>query len=179
LKISHYQVNQPLADTIFKTPVPAGYSAQTMVPDPYPINVEEKLPLLGWKRLGSGPSLEKLAAGKPLFLAISDPDCEVSKSAVRAIAGISESIQKKGGVCAAISLSVAGDQAPIFKPLPYYVDPTGKLISKLRVPGTPMFLLATSKGVVTRIWYGFDPGGEAEFKKDVLDWLGKPPTPQS
>jgi hypothetical protein len=41
-----------------------------------------------------------------------------------------------------------------------------------------MFFLTTSKGIVTRVWYGFDPAGAEEFKKDALDWVGKPATPQ-
>jgi hypothetical protein len=171
MRLSNYKINLPMTNESFRTPLPAGYSPQTLPGASYPLNNGEKMPLKGWKGIGGAPDMASLAAGKPVFVAIGDPDCAVTRRVASAVGEIGKAVRAKGGVAVGISLSPAGGQAALFPGLPAYYDPSEALARELRAPGTPMFLLISSKGTVVRVWYGYDPAQRAKFVADVSEWV--------
>lgn len=177
IKTANYKINIPLEDEFFEVPPPLGFVPQTLPADAYPLNVGERITLAGWKKLAAKEELSALASGKSLFLAVTEPSCEVSKSAATVVAKLVKEIEAKGGVSAAINIDSNSTQPVAFSGLPTYVDPNGKLVESLRVPGTPLFLLVDPKGVVSRVWLGFDPAEADAFRADVLEWVGKPARP--
>lgn len=174
LAFDNYRINPDLMPADFETPLPNGYVPESLPPGSYPLNVGERFSTEGWRPLSDGPSLRDLAAGKPLFLAISDVDCEVSQRSALMVDQLAKQIAAKGGASAALSLSSSPSQAPIYRSIPNFYEPNGTADSRLRAPGTPMFLLVSPKGVVRRVWLGFDNSKSGAFVSDVLEWLTKP-----
>jgi len=170
LKVSNYRINPELKDSEFATPLPSGYVPESLPPGSYPINFGEKFDFAGWSPLGDAGSLRDLTQGKPLFLAISDSDCEVSQRSTRMVDQLANQLRSKGVACAAITLDANAGQTPVFRTLPNYYDPNGKASDRLRVPGTPMFLFVDAKGIVQRVWLGYDNAKVNEFTADVVGW---------
>lgn len=170
LTFTNYAVNKHLSDALFKTSVPKGFISQTLPGDAYPINVGEKMPLEGWKPVSGSGDLKALSQNKVLFIAIGDPHCEVSVRAARTVANLAREVEAKGGAAVAICPTSSSPQ-PVYSSLSNFYDPTGKVFDRLRTPGTPTFFLVSPRGIVTRVWYGFDTGQAAEFVKDALEWV--------
>ena len=170
LSFRNYVVGTALQDASFVTPIPKGFVPQTLPADNYPVNFQESMPLEGWKPVSGSGDLKSLAQNKVLFIAIGDPNCEVSVRAAGTVANLAKEVQAKGGVPVAISPALSSPQA-VYTTIPNFYDPTGKIFARLRIPGTPMFFLVSPKGLVTRLWYGFNEEEAAEFTKDVLEWV--------
>ena len=170
LSFRNYRVNPTLSDSSFVTEIPVGYTARTLPPDSHPIEFGESWPMDNWMPVSGSGNLKALAQNRVLFIAIGDPDCEASMRSVRAIDALAKRIEDKGGVSVAICPSQSSPK-PVYKSVPNFYDPTGRLFSRLRIPGTPIFYLVSPKGTVTRLWYGFDSAQSAEFAKDVLEWV--------
>lgn len=173
LSFSGYKINPTLSDASFRTPLPLGFVPETLPADSYPLNVGEKMSFEGWKPLSGTSSLSGMSSKKVTFLAISEPGCEVSIRSTRTIDQLKNQLESRGVACAALSLSTASNQTPVFRTLATFFDPTGKAPGLLRAPGTPLFLLVSDTGVVTRVWYGFDNGQGGNFVQDVLSWIEK------
>jgi len=170
LSFRNYVINPTLKETSFLTPIPKGFVPQTLPADNYPINFGETMPLDGWKPVSGSADLKGLANNKVLFVVIGDPNCEVSLRAAKTVAGLAKDVEAKGGVSVAICPASSAPQ-PIYTTVPNFYDPTGKLYARLRTPGTPMFFIVSPKGLITRVWLGFDPEKAGEFVKDALEWV--------
>jgi hypothetical protein len=168
--LSNYKLNADLPDASFLKPVPTGFVPQTLPGDSFPINVGEKMPWEGWTAVGEAPPLPASASGKVTLVGITDVGCEPSIRAARTFATLAEQVKGKGGNAVALWLSPSAPSESIFRTVPNYVDPSGKVAALLRAPGTPMFLLVSPRGTVTRIWLGFDPSQTAAFMADVMAW---------
>lgn len=173
VSLANYRINTDIEDSDFVTPLPNGYVPETLPPASYPINFGEKLPMDGWTPLAGAESFAGLTRDKVLFVAISDSDCDVSRRSAQAVDQLCNQLKSKGVACAAITLDASDMQAPVFRTLPNYFDPSGKASDRLRVPGTPLFLMVSPKGVVHRVWLGFDNAKVGEFTADVLGWIEK------
>ena len=172
LSFRNYLIGTEFKDASFHTPIPKGFAPQTLPADPSPIDVGEKMPLDGWKPISGSRELKGIAQNKVLFIAIGDPACEVSARAARTVANLAKEVEAKGGASVAIC-PAAQSPKPVYTTIPNFYDPTGKVFARLRTPGTPMFFLVSPRGLVTRVWYGFDNGQAAEFTKDALEWVDR------
>jgi hypothetical protein len=170
LTFKNYRANQALSEASFRTPIPKGFTPQTLPADAFPVNFGERMPLDGWKPVSGSGDIKTLAQNKVLFVAIGDPNCEVSVRAAKTVASLAKDVEAKGGISVAICPASSSPQ-PVYTTIPNFYDPTGKIYPRLRAPGTPMFFLVSPKGLVTRVWYGFDEAQAAEFVKDALEWV--------
>ena len=166
----NYVINKPVADASFAIEIPKEFVPQTLPDDSYPLNVEEKWPIEGWISVDGTASLKSIAQNKVLFIAVGDTTCEVSQRSVSAVDQLAKDVVVKGGAAIAICPTKSSPK-PIYKGVPNFYDPSGKILQRLRAPGTPIFFLVSPKGYVTRVWYGFDGALTSEFVKDVLDWV--------
>jgi hypothetical protein len=168
ISFSGYAINKPLPASTFAAQIPRGYMPFTFEDEPMPIQAGEKILSAGWvdAKTGKTVDLTQGVAGKRL-LAVVAPGCQPS---VRAL----DTVRELASSMSVIVLNVGKTPSKAWADsgLRICYDPTGKCLAKLSRPGTPFFILIDGKGIVQRLWFGFDEAGKASFKEDVLNEAG-------
>ena len=155
--------NKPVPASTFGAKIPRGFVPYTLSQEPWPIQPDRKMPLAGWvdlkTRMAAG--LDNNPPRRRLFVLVA-PDCEPSIRAMPTIRDLAAAVP-------VVILSTARNPKQwIASGLRVCFDPTGASLAELNSPGTPFFILTNDKGIVLRVWYGFDPAEAQAFRKEVL-----------
>jgi hypothetical protein len=164
-----YGVDKPLSAGTFVAAIPRGYMPHAFEDIPKPIEPGEVVPVTGWVDAVTGKpaDLAKGPSGKRLLVVVA-ANCKPSARAIDAVRELSSSVPVW-----VLNTTKTPSKAWAQSGLRLCHDPTGKNLAKLSAPGTPFFILIDAKGVVQRLWYGFEVNAAQAFKKDVLLEAGK------
>lgn len=164
LDLKGYKTNQPVSPSVFDLAIPSGFVPHALPKVERNTNVGFRPPLKGWKRDGAEVDLRRMAAGKPMLLIVTAPDCEVSARAAKALDELAASSEKGGAAVLRLYTEPTNRSEDI-------VDPDGRATLDLGIPGTPTIYLLDRTGEVSRMWYGYDAGEWANRRKDMQDAL--------
>lgn len=134
----------------YRVEPPLGYVPYALPDLPFPLEIGDEAPLVGWKKGGKPIDLGEPQRGKPRLLAVLGTDCPASKAVRPTLAGLAKSLP--------VLIIAPGE----------IVDPSGTLMKKLSPPGTPMFYLVGADQKVTNLWFGFDAAKASAWATEVL-----------
>lgn len=168
--LTDYKVNPSLPKDFFTPTIPTGFSPFSLPPEDLPPATNESVPLGMWAKVSGGQTdLDALVKRQPLLLFLVDAEFDASATALRDLPAI-RAAAKAAGV--EVEVLVRGTSAADAKGLNVpdaLYDPSGKNWSRLRVPGTPGYLLLQRGGKASRIWLGYDPDEQKGFLNDLKE----------
>lgn len=150
--------NVPLST--FEPAAPAGYRAHGLPRDPRPLQPGERFPADGWVDVSGKPA--KLAFDKMTLIVVTAADCEATSRAASALREL-ESTAK------VVVLSDTGRVPSAMSRYPGYRDKSQRTLPRLTTPGTPLFLLVGTDGVVRKTWFGFSRSQSAKFVQEMKE----------
>jgi len=150
--------NVPLAT--FEPPAPSGFRQHGLPRDPRPMQPGERFPTEGW--LDASGQTAKLTFDKITIVVVTAADCEVTPRAANALREL-ESTAKVILLCDSGRAPATLNRYPVFR------DKGQRTLTRLTTPGTPLFLLVGTDGVVRKTWLGFTRAQSAKFVQEMKE----------
>jgi hypothetical protein len=167
VNFSNYKLDQPIPDSRFVANPPAEFDAVSTPRPAPPLQIGEILPAVHLTDgHGHATDLVRALGGKTTLVALLDPQCAPSISAVRFLKSV------KDVPILALNDSANG-KGLATSPLATYFSPAGGIAKVLRTPMTPLFYLVDGTGKISNVWYGFNSDDPAKFSKQVTDALAQ------
>lgn len=161
---TNWQINKTYSPKLFEIEPPLGTRPDVLPTPPDSLTVGQQFPMAETVRLGSkSERLSSFAASKPVLISVLSKNCPPSRAFHAWLEKNRSRIPKKVKLMA---LAV-GNGIPFKGSIPVASQPTDSLWNKLNLPGTPGLYLIDSKGKIAKMWFGFDPAGQAALLKEI------------
>lgn len=150
-----------LTSKSFELPIPVGYIPYSLPNREGPLAVGVRFPAEGWRDRG-GKTMALLTSLGPKggLVALLSSDSDPSTASRKSLARIKEQVP----------LVVLGDSASVSAD---GYDPSGKLLSTVSAPATPLFALLDGTGKIRKLWMGYDAENPAPFESAVKTEFAK------
>lgn len=147
--------NVPLS--AFEPAVPSGFRPHALPRDPRPIGPESMFPVDGWVGADGKPATLKFS--KPTLIVVTAPDCEATTRASGALRELESSMD-------IWAFSDTGRVPPALTRYPGFRDRNQRTMPRMAAPGTPLFVLVGTDGMVRKTWFGFSRSQSANFVRE-------------
>lgn len=152
---------KPLDPKLFEIPIRNGYVPRYLPYQPYPVPLDRPLPAVPWESASGKVNLAQVFRGKPYVLFVSAEGCSVSARAAAFLAKRAAELRASGFGVASAVLRATTASKPYLPGTTAVFDRTGAVNKVLRLPMTPTVMMVDAKGVLRRLWMGYDPKKES------------------
>jgi hypothetical protein len=164
ITLSNYQFNPTLPESLFVATPPVGFVPDELPDERIEIQTGMKFPLTGWNVLRKAPGTNGLQPAKGRFaLIVTGPSSDpVTARTIKFLEANDARLQKmkittwwalpKGGHASA-KTGILQEQSNVMQ--------------KLELPSSPFWFLIDDRGVIIRMWNGFDPSNTRQYWKDI------------
>lgn len=166
MTISNYAKNVPVPASTFRLEYPLGYVPDGLTPHEIPLQPGDKIVLDEFLSADTGKKARLPAGGKGVLTVLFGADCEPSRRLIQAMN------EAKGEIASAgleVALILASPQAKADSGFPRFRVARGDPFEVFLAPGTPLTLSIDPNGIVRQVWFGFDPAGLAQLRKEWVE----------
>lgn len=161
---SNWEVNKSYSPKLFEIEPPLGTRPDVLPTPPDSMTVGQPFPLSESVRTKAGwQKLSAIAGGRPLLLSVLGQSCPISRAFH---AWLERNAVHFSNRAKLIHLAT-GTGKPFSGKILLASQPSGSLWQKLNLPGTPGLYLIDTKGKIAKMWFGFDPAGNAALQKEI------------
>lgn len=168
---------KPLEAKLFEVPIKNGYVPRYLPYQPFPVPLDRPLPAVPWDSASGKTDLAQTFKGKPYVLFVSAEGCNVSARATGFFAKAASELRASGFGVASAVLRATASSKPYLPGTTAVFDRTGAANKALQLGVTPAVLMVDAKGVLRRMWMGYDPKKESvvltEMKRNAARIQGK------
>lgn len=169
---NRYTFPKRLTSQNFYLAIPDGFTPRSVPNIGWAIQPEESLPDITLRRAsGADASLRGATGGKTTLFVLLGPDCPQS-------AGLATHFPELGGLAQIVPVSISpqAQQAHRWGENTLY-DPTGRVLDRLQLMGTPMCYLVGADGKVRKVWLGYDEEDPKRLLRELTEALKEPAKP--
>jgi len=163
MTITNYAKNVPVPASNFRLEYPLGYVPDGLTPHEIPLQPGDKIALGEFLSSESGKKARLPAGSKGVLAILFGADCEPSRRLIQAAQEAKADLASAG---LEVALIAASSQAKSSSGFPQFRVASGDPFEVFLSPGTPLTFSIDPDGIVRQVWFGFDPAGLAQLKKE-------------
>ncbi|MCW5942639.1 MAG: hypothetical protein KIS66_10435 [Fimbriimonadaceae bacterium] len=169
LMVFHFKAwdTKPMDAKLFEIPIKNGYVPRYLPYQPFPIPLDRPIPAVVWDSATGKTDLGKTFAGKPYVLLVGAEGCSVSAAAAPFFTKRAVELRGKGFAIASGVLRATPSSKPYLAGTTAVFDRTGAANRVLQLGATPAVLMVDAKGVLRRMWMGYDRKNEARVRTEM------------